>query len=295
MMKSKIAILCLTHSIDDHFKLLVKHLSQDFDLYVHFDKKNEILYKKDILNVKINFKDNVYFIDNNINVYWGGDSQILAEYILLKEAYRVNPHYTHYLLISGSDFPIKSNNYIKNLLENNLKVSFIQCTELPAKGWGLNGGLDRYQRYWFTDFKNRQNTRIFGKITLYLQKFFMIRRKDYFNKYYGGANWGNLSRDAVGYIINAISQDKRLLDSFKWTRACDEIWKQSILKTSPLNVIVNDCLRYVDWSGKYPPKVLTISDFDKLINSNALFARKMNGSDLSLQQKLLDRFNHEKI
>lgn len=202
-------------------------------------------------------------------------------------------NYSHFLLISGTDFPIKSNQYIRELLIKNLDKSFIEVSKLPALGWGMNGGLDRYQRFWLTNFRNRHNTKVIGRITLIIQKMIGIKKKDYFEVYYGGANWANLSRHAVKYIIELVNSDEQVLNSFKWSRACDEIWKQTILKTSDNNIIVNDCLRYVDWSGKNPPKVLDISDFDKLIKSDALFARKMHGDNLALQNKLLKSFKNE--
>lgn len=290
MNKSEVVILCIAHTINNNFKLLLEVMTSDFDVYVHFDKKSEIKFANEILEIKKQYRDKVFFVENNIEVYWGGFSQVLAEYNLLKYAYYNNSNYSHFLLISGADFPIKSNNYINKFFSNNEKVSFIQCNKLPADGWGMNGGLDRFQRFWLTDFKNRQNTRVIGRITLSIQKIIGIKKKDYFKVYYGGANWANLSRHAVKYIVELVNNDEQVLNSFKWSRACVEIWKQTILKTSDKNTIVNDCLRYVDWSGRYPPKVLDISDFDKLMKSNALFARKMHDDDLTLQNKLLESF-----
>lgn len=70
-MKSKIAILCIAHTIDDNFRLLMNHLLTDFDIFVHFDKKNEVKFKNEIENFK---KKRIHFVQDNIRVYWGGES-----------------------------------------------------------------------------------------------------------------------------------------------------------------------------------------------------------------------------
>lgn len=291
--KNKIAVLCIAHIVDNNFKLLIEVLTKDFDVFVHFDKKNEESYSNEISKIEQAYKNKVFFIKNNVVVFWGGFSQIQAELALLRASINSSQKYSHFLLISGADFPIKSNQYIYRFLKQNQNQSFIQFNKLPTSAWGMNGGLDRYQRFWLTDFKNRQHTRIIGRLTVNFQKILRIKRKNYFKEYYGGANWANLSYDAATYIFELIDSDEQVLKSFKWTRACDEVWKQTILNSSSQNALVNDSLRYVDWSGKYPPKVLDSFDYDKLMASNALFARKMNGNDLTLQKKLLESFENE--
>ena len=82
----------------------------------------------------------------------------------------------------------------------------------------------------------------------------------------------------------------------KYSRATDEIWIQSILANSPLkNQIVNDDLRYIDWtSGPDYPKTLDSSDFENISKSdNAIFARKFNlNRNPEIKERLLDFLNN---
>lgn len=285
-MKSKIAILCIAHTIDENFRLLMNHLLTDFDIFVHFDKKNEGKFKNKIEDFK---KKGIHFVQDNIRVYWGGNSQIIAEYKLFCTASEYSD-YSHYLLISGVDFPIKSNQEIINFFEKNRDKTYMEFVKLPSSNWDWNGGLDRVQRYWLTEFDNRFYTKLFGRLLLMIQKILFIKRKSYFKEYYGGANWGNFSESAVKFILNYVKENPEVLESFKYTRAADEIWKQTILNLSDEEIIY-DSLRFIDWvSGPTYPKVLDENDFDALAHSSALFARKMSGYDTRLQKLLLKPF-----
>ena len=50
--------------------------------------------------------------------------------------------------------------------------------------------------------------------------------------------------------------------------------------------IVQDNLRYIDWSGEVRPKVLTADDFVKINESNAVFCRKV---DSRISSELIDK------
>ncbi len=56
------------------------------DIFIHIDKKADLSafdFYKNICK-----KSHVYVVDKNIDVYWGGYSQIASEMILYNEAFR---------------------------------------------------------------------------------------------------------------------------------------------------------------------------------------------------------------
>jgi hypothetical protein len=67
----------------------------------------------------------------------------------------------------------------------------------------------------------------------------------------------------------------------------DESFFQTILINSRLaDRIVNDDLRYIDWSeGRASPRILTSDDLDSLLASGDLFARKF---DARVDERVLD-------
>ena len=111
-------------------------------------------------------------------------------------------------------------------------------------------------------------------------------------KYYGGTNWVNLSKDAVEYLLDFIEKHPEFLKSFRYTRNADEIWLHTILLNSPLcDQIENSSKRYIDWSsGPEYPRTLRIEDYNKIIQSDAFFARKIDPKiDNNIYEKLIGR------
>jgi hypothetical protein len=92
--------------------------------------------------------------------------------------------------------------------------------------------------------------------------------------FHGSAHWC-LSRRCLEYVI---AYDPRAIKFFRWSSSPDEALFQTILMSSPLaTTVVNDDLRYVDWSEGGPsPRVLTSYDLDRLLASHCLFARKFD-------------------
>ena len=79
-------------------------------------------------------RGNVY-IYNEVDVYWSHFSQVQCELFLLKEAVKKD-EFAYYHLLSGMDFPIKSQKYIhqssKKMRVKNLwitKVLFFEKTQ----------------------------------------------------------------------------------------------------------------------------------------------------------------------
>jgi len=267
----KIAILILAHKNVWQLEKLVERLSLDFDIYIHADEKwdlNTGLFEK--------YK-NVFFVKRH-SVNWGSYIQILATIELFK-ASSLND-YDYYLLISGHDLPIKSNLYLKDFISKNRDTSFVNSELLPKKAWaGQGGGFDRLNYYFGIDFKNNLPGILKRKALSFTQRMqlkYGIKRKLYPIKYYGGWNWVNLNRAAMEYALRFLKENPAFQRSFKYTYCADEIWLQSILLNSSLN-ISNNNLRYTTWEEHAShPKTLVTEDFDALKESDDLFARKFD-------------------
>ena len=81
-----------------------------------------------------------------------------------------------------------------------------------------------------------------------------------------------------------------MVNFLKFTWGSDEFIIPTILMNSPYqNKIINENYRYIDWSeGNVSPKTLTIGDYDKIINSDDLFARKF---DMDIDKEILYKLN----
>ena len=118
---------------------------------------------------------------------------------------------------------------------------------------------------------------------LRLQKKIGIHRSilRYYGEFYGGGTWWSLSRTAISEIIATIESRKSLIPSLHFAFCAEEIFFQTVIMNSHMSSNVeNNDLRYVDWSSKYGscPAVLDETDFDNIINSGKLFARKIDSA-----------------
>ena len=281
----RIAVLILAHKNLPQLDRLLQRLTTDFDVYLHLDKKWNI----DISQFET-FR-NLTLVERH-TVNWGSYKQIQAAIELFLAAFKND--YDFYLMISGQDVPIKSNAYIIEFLANNTNHSFIDYEQFPKKAWvqHFEGGYTRLKYYYGMDFKRNAIGFVFKKGLAFvrmLQKLTYITRKLKPIKYYGGWCWVNVNRPAMNYLLNFINYNPGFLKSFKYTFCGDEVWLQTIVMNSPNDIINND-LRYTDWSGCLEnPKTLTIAHLDELMSSNALFARKF---DTDVDAKVIDIIYH---
>ncbi|MDR0332223.1 MAG: beta-1,6-N-acetylglucosaminyltransferase [Dysgonamonadaceae bacterium] len=263
---SKIAIMMLIHQDNEQVKKLIKHLSKDFDIYVHIDKRA-------LVQVGSIQGQNV-FVYKEYKTYWGSFNQIMATLYLLEKAYKKG--YNRYMLISGQDLPIKTNKEIKVFFENN-DMEYISIEKIPRQdGWP---DMSKFTRYHFDQMNKRIEGKIFIKVTAEifskLMSIIKPRKLDY--DFYGGSNWTNYTHNCVRKILEYLENNPTYINRFKWTKCADEIFYQTIVNQLDGLKITNDCLRYINWTdGPEYPRTLRINDYDKIMSSNKLFARKFD-------------------
>jgi len=267
----KTAILILAHKNVWQLEKLVRRLSETFDIYIHADRK----WKLDV-NIFSTYP-NVHFVKRH-EVHWGSHLQIDATLELYTAAWK--KQYDYYLLISGQDLPIKSNDQLLDFITQNKELNFVNFEPLPRADWAdQNGGFDRIDYYHGIHFEARDLGMLRRKLYTALRKFQRsvgIKRKLYPVQYYGGWNWININNDAMNQIFKYLHENPNFLNTFKYTESGDELWVQTILANCITN-IESDSLRYTEWEKKTAhPNVLTMKDLDRIMASKDLFARKFD-------------------
>lgn len=269
------AILILAHTNPEHVIRLAKLLKQRFEIYIHFDKKCVLTdAHKQLLET-----DGIHWFQE-ICVQWGGWSIGAAAELLMREAVK-NPNITHVHVISGQDWPTANIEDIYSFYENNMHI-YMEC--YSAEGIKKAGQpIILWQKYYYNfDKINRRTT--FGKI---YHRFIMaaqaIAGVDKFKKLqvdipiYHGANWMDLPRDAVLYLLEYFDSHLNIQKLFKTGFCPDEFWVQTILHASPLqDRIVSEHHRFIVWEQRHNsyPAVLDESDFDSIISGDWHFCRK---------------------
>ena len=278
----KIAYLIQAHKNWEQVALLIQLLKENWnEIFIHVDAKSqfeEVQLKKWIPNI------DVHFVAPRIKVYWGHVSQVHATLALLQSAFHAPGGFDRFVLLSGQDLPIKTNDHIFRFFDNN-PHEYLQYYKFPIKWW-VYGGYDRVQIYNFPEVLGP----FWNKINRKIQMLLPFRRSLPFEGHlFGGGQWFNLTRGAVESILQYV-QATDVLKKIKYTSCIDEIFFQSILLNSRFADLCecND-LRYVDWGFHGSnPKTLEQSDFQTLQDSTAFFARKFDQShDSEIIQSVL--------
>lgn len=290
----KHAILITAYKDFNHLIKIISFFDDNFSFYIHIDKKS----KFDINLLKaIKENSKVKFITQQYVVNWGGFNHLKSILLLCEYAVK-KQHHDYYHLISGSDFPIKSLNYFKDKFSNSNK-DYLDCVAVPQDVWKDNGGLDRYEYFNFYDLLNVKNDREkkMMKWMIKIQKRLQIKRSfsPSFPKIFAGSTWWSLTHESLDYVVNYTTVNQTFLNRFKYTFCSEEFYFQTILKNSTFaSKIIYDNLRYIDWERKHDssPAILDLNDFEKLKNTNAVFARKFDSYfSGELIQKIMNSLN----
>jgi len=293
---NKHAILLVAYKNIEQIHEYIDLLDEDFDFYIHIDKKSKISEERIDKLRKIK---NVKFAESYYKVNWGGKKFIDILLFLAKVALKDKDiKYLH--TSSESDLPLKSPKYIKEFFIKNDGKQFMDIFSLPDKRWP-NGGLDRFNKYHFYD-KFNAKTKIGFKIIMSLLKIQSVLgvNRNVTKKMpplYGGSTWVSLTYSCMEYAVNYADENSEFMKSLENTFAPEEIYFQTVLMLSPFRKdLVEKHLFYIDWEFRNgnSPANLDISDLDKLKESKKLFARKIQSPiSYSLKIELIKHLKNE--
>jgi hypothetical protein len=292
----KIAYLILAHDNPRHLGLLVEALSSGRSaVFIHIDQKSEL---NDFSKIK---NENVFFVEDRISVYWGDFSQVDAILILMKEALAARRDFDRFVLLSGTDYPLHSCQYIENFFECNPHAEFMDLVQMPSEAEGKS--ITRLTHY---NYRPSEANSLLTKFALKaLKRIGISHRRDY-KKYlgnlvtYAGATWWALSRKSCRFILRFVEREVLIVNFFKNTYCPDEMFFQTILGNSSFNEKIRRNLTYTDWSagGARPAyisekhlaffRLTSTSTLDDLHCSHEmLFARKFSDERANVVASLL--------
>jgi hypothetical protein len=271
-----VAYLILAHSAPSQLARLVGALRHpEARFFIHVDKKADVRR----FQAQLSGRD-VVFVSEREDVRWGAYSMVQATLNGFRAILADGALFTHVSLLSGQDYPLVSAESICRFLRAHPRQSFMRYLHVETE-W--REAMPRLDRYHLTNYPIRGHNRLAGLLNLVLPKRTMPQNL----VPVGRSQWFSITREAVAYIVGYLNDHQRVVRYFKLTWAPDEFIFQTLLYNSHLRpTLVNDDLRYVDWSeGKASPKVLTQADAELLLRSDKLLARKF---DISVDSTILD-------
>jgi hypothetical protein len=274
----RIAHLILAHKNPAQLERLLKAMEHPaFTFFIHVDKKaDETSFQY------LERQGNVFFIKKRTSVYWAGYGTIQATINGFEQI--VPLHYDYINVISAQDFPIKSPQIIYDYIADRKGIEFITCESIEHE-W--KEAAPRVKNYHFINWQIPGKFRL-GKLATYLLP---ARKFPLPFTIVGRANWFTLTNNAAVYILDFLVKHPEVKRYFKFCWGADEFIFATILYNSQFKPYIQNNLVYVDWTGqiKGHPRILELSDFEKVKNSEKLFARKF---DMSLHPEILELLEH---
>ena len=100
------------------------------------------------------------------------------------------------------------------------------------------------------------------------------------------------------YVIDFTAEKSTIYKRLHNTNISEEIYVQTVLMNSEhAENMVNDPLRFMDWENGngFGPAFLTLENYNEMVSSNSLFARKIAIDEQELIQKLRSQKNRREV
>ena len=184
----KIAYLVFAYKNPQVLERAIVRLScKESAFFIHIDQKSNIQEFSRIRG------DNILFTERRIPVYWGEFSGVEAILLLMRRALETS-ECDYLILLSGSEYLLRSYRYIHSFLEENQGSEFIAMLKLPSPGKPIS----RINTVRFESDKpvRRLTWRALAKMGLAQRDY-----RQYLGKLepYSGITWWALSRNACEY------------------------------------------------------------------------------------------------
>lgn len=283
----KFAYLILAHGSFELLKELLKAIdAPENDIYVHLDRKAGDIDVAPFMDVVKYSK--LVFIRKRVNVKWGKISVVEATMNLFEEAAIGEYDYLH--LLSGVDFPIKSNGYIQQFFLEHQGKEFVGFSKVHTPE-------EMKRRLVWYPFTRRDHSGVLIILDWVNYKIAKLQIK--WNWYRvspldhikTGSQWCSITRQLA---VDIVGQRKQMIKRFKHIFAADETFIQTYLYENHLMDRVyhvdnefESCCRYIDWN-RGRPYVWQDEDFEELVNSPYLWARKFSEENMNLIRRIAD-------
>lgn len=300
----KIAYLFLVYKNADFVYHTCKMLEgKDTYFYIHVDSGSKESFKELENNPHVKLAKERYKCE------WGKGGIVYAIMSSIKTILSLWD--TEYIiLMSESDYPVKSPDYIKSYLRKQ-DCDFCSFQKLPHNKW-LEGGYRRVHCY-ALHYGNKQaatiepkvlnwgNIRQFGKLLLQSPAsipkaikmlFYPPRQKPTGLEWCGGDLWFTIKGETAKLMVDYVQRDPQILKESDLGICMDEVTIPTLIEAFSKKRI-NSILRYVNWPKTQSNSPLFFNDTaedraiikDCISNPDILFIRKV---DNELLQEYID-------
>ena len=280
------AFLITAYKDREQLLRLINSLSPHANLYVHIDTKSRELNGEELRGLGF---ENTTFI-SKYSISWGSYKHLLAIRDLLYLALEDSEN-TYFHTISAQDFPICSWEKFESFFQDNKGKIYMTCRDVEDLDENVK---DRY-RFRYLQTEGKTVRKIANRIGLIIQQLLRCRRSyiGEYKKIFKGMVWASFPRNAAELVCEVCEKTQGFLKNLKNVYIPEEFFFQTIFMNSAFapSVVPNN-LRYTDWNSKdgRSPRTLDGGDFAKVIESECLFARKIDSHISADFMKQLDEY-----
>ena len=263
-----------------------------------------------------------------LNTMWGHVNAVKAALVGIAQIL-ADQRTGYTILVSGQDYPLKSNAYIKQFYQDNYGKNFIECFALPVtpqtepsihgglarESWihpeyGSNGGMNRLEHYtFFLSTKREDNVSIppilsgafwnpkkmryaLGLLRRQPASFPRLltrRRMPAGLRPHAGSQWWALPHETTVFLNRYVQEKPEFLEFNDFTLLSDEIFFQTVVANNFTNIAPP--VTYVNFNRPTGPWPATFvaADVTELAASPCLYARKFDADQDSLIFDELDQ------
>lgn len=278
---NKHAYCIIAHADPDCLRTLLSLLDDSRnDIYLLIDRKSDRGKFGDLRLSRARLTE----LPRTVDIRWGDISMVEAELELFGRVAASGENYSYVHLLSGADLPLKSQDYIHAYCESlPAGTNLVSVSRDPGDLRDLRYKTI-YRHYLNRHYKSARRWRKVGMktwrlLTIIAQQALGIRKSWKGYTLGKGDQWGSMSMDFVRYLVE---RKEWILREFKYVFCADEIYKQTLLLSSPMastRVVADEereeCKRAIDW-GRGAPYTWRREDCEGLLASDKLFGRKFS-------------------
>ena len=236
-----IAYLILAHEEPEHLYRLIQRLSAPFaHFFIHVDAKSDAARFRDIASLPA-----VTMVEK-IPVFWGGWSHVQATLHLLEAARGAPTEFASFALLSGTHFPVRSNEEIYAQLTSGRQFITLHQIPIRHKGWW------RFNRYHFEGaYRRPRLQRVLPTVATKAASLFRIdiaKKLPGMTLFAGSAYWA-FTNDAVAWIETFVRERPEVTRFFRRTYVPDESFFHTIIANSPFRASCVGTTTYTDWGN----------------------------------------------
>lgn len=288
----KIAYLVIAYMDPDQLKRLAARLSRTADVFVHINASVDLLPFQHALS-DIQEQGKIIFSKERYRIVWGGYSILQAAFSMMEQAFRQDA-YDRFVLLTGLDYPIRSDEEIEAFFRVNAHTEYICADVVNGEQYG--------HLYYHASRDHRLLHKCFQLYEKILRAFGKKGKKDYI--VYKGKTWQlygiapkwALTGACASYLLDFYKNNKKFNRYFQRMHAPDDFYVATVLFQSKFRDAIEsreDIFRIIWLPDDKGAKILDQEDYQELKGSHQLYAKKFQSGHSEELIRILDAQNAE--